>query len=154
MFVFICFVFLFTPLLYLKYFGLDVWAIRFRPYFSAGFLVFGFLLVGRIGQYFYNTAIFRWRYKQNLLKYLETELSIDEVLLLQKYSESGKKTQYFDSSSGVANNLIRAGVLYVASAEYIPVQGCPFTLTREAAPIVLNRDRFQRMVLKRTKNSN
>lgn len=142
----ICSVLLFAPLLYLKYFGLDIWAIRFRPYFAVGFLVSSFLLVGHIGKHFNDTVIFRWRHKQGLLKYLE-ELSADEVFLLQRYAESGKKTQYIDPASGAANNLVRAGVLYVPSAQYNVLAGCSYTLTREAAPLVLNRDRFQKMIL-------
>ena len=94
------------------------------------------------------------------MKYLETELSGDEVLLLLRYSESGNKTQYIDPTNGVANNLVRAGVLYVPSAEYNRLKGASYTLTREAAPLVLDRDRFQKMILtenkvnKRPKNSN
>jgi hypothetical protein len=160
MLVFICSVFLFTPLLYLRYFGLDVWAIRFRPYFAVGFLASSFLLLGHTGRYFNDTVIFRWRHKRDLLKYLETELSADEVLLLQRYAESGKKTQYIDPASGAANNLVRAGVLYVPSAQYNVLAGCSYTLTREAAPLVLDRGRFQKMtsaknkVNKRPGNSN
>ena len=147
MLVFTCSVFLFAPLLYLKYFGLDDWAIRFRPFFAAGFLVSSFLLVGHAGKHFHNTVIFRWKRKQNLLKYLKTELSADEVLLLQRYVESGNKTQYIDPANGTANNLVRAGVLYVPSAEYNRLKGASYTLTREAAPLVLDRNRFQKMIL-------
>ena len=109
MFVFVCSVLLFVPLLYLKYFGLDAWAIRFRPYFAVGFLISAFLLGGQIWQYFYKG----WRYRRKIRKYLETELSMDEVLLLQRYAESGKKTQYIDPASGAANNLARNGILYI-----------------------------------------
>jgi hypothetical protein len=160
MLVFICCVFLFAPFLYLKYFGLDAWAIRFRPYFAVGFLVSGFLLVGHACKHLNDTVIVRWRFRRNILRYLRDELSADEVLVLQRYSESGHKTQYIDPVSGIANNLIRARILYVPSVEYNPHKGAPYTLTREAAPLVLDRDRFQKMVLaenkvnKRPKNSN
>lgn len=160
MLVFVCSVFLFFPPFYLKYFALDTWAIRFRPYFAVGFLASSFLLLGHAGKYFNDTFIFRWRHKRNLLKYLETELSADEVMLLSRYAESGKKTQYLDPTNGVANNLVRALVLYVPSAEYIRTQGAPYTLTRAAAPLVLDRDRFQKIILaenkvnKRAGNSN
>jgi hypothetical protein len=87
------------------------------------------------------------RHKRYLLKYLETELSADEVLLLQRYAESGKKTRYIDPASGAANNLVRAGVLYVPSAQCNVLAGCSYTLTREAAPLVLDRGRFQEMIL-------
>jgi len=156
MFVFVCSVFLFVPLSYLKYFGLDAWAIRFRPYFAVGFLVSVFLLVGQMGQYFYKG----WQYHRKIRKYLETELSADEVLVLLRYSESGKKTQYFDPASGAVNNLARNGILYTPSTQYNMLKGCPYTLTRAAAPHVLNRNRFQKMTLaenkvnKRPGNSN
>ena len=87
-------------------------------------------------------------------------MSADEVMLLSRYAESGHKTQYIDPVSGAANNLVRAGVLYVPSAEYNLLKGCSYTLTREAATIILDRDRFQKIVLaenkvnKRPKNSN
>lgn len=54
MFVLVCAVFLFIPVKYLKYFGLDSWAIRFRPYFAVVFLVSTILLVGQTIQYFYR----------------------------------------------------------------------------------------------------
>jgi hypothetical protein len=156
MFLFVCSVFLFVPILYLKYFGLDAWAIHFRPYFAVVFLVSAFLLVGRLGQYLYKG----WQYHRKIRKYLETELSADEVLVLQRYSESGKKTQYLDPVSGAVNNLALNGILYTPSPRYRITQGCPYTLTRAAAPLVLDRNRFQKMILtenkvnKRSGNSN
>ena len=147
MFAFVCSVFLFVPLLYLKYFGLDAWAIRFRPYFAVGFLVSAFLLVGRIWQYFYKG----WQYHRKIRKYLETELSADEVMLLLRYAESGNKTQYIDPVSGAANNLAGNGILYTPSSRYNVLKGCPYTLTRAAAPLVLDRDRFQKMILAKNK---
>jgi hypothetical protein len=160
MFAFVCAVFLFVPATYLKYFGLDGWATHYRPYFAVVFLMSSFLLVGHTVKHLNSTLIFRWRFKRNILKYLRDELSADEVLVLQRYSESGHKTQYIDPVSGIANNLVRAKILYVPSAEYNPHKGAPYTLTREAAPFVLDRDLFQKIVLaenkvnKRPKNSN
>jgi hypothetical protein len=147
MFVFVCSVFLFAPLSYLKYFGLDAWAIRFRPYFAVGFLVFSFLLAGQLWQYFYKG----WQYHRKIRKYLETELSADEMMLLLRYAESGKKTQYIDPASGAANNLAGNGILYTPSPQYNVLKGCPYTLTRAAAPLVLDRDRFQEMILAKNK---
>jgi hypothetical protein len=160
MVVFVCSIFLFVPLLYLKPYGLDAWAIRFKPQFAVGFLIFCFLLVGQIVKSINRTVVFRWKHKRNLLKYLGTELSADEAMILLRYTESGHKTQYIDPASGAANNLVRAGILYVPSAQYNILKGYSYTLTREAAPLVLNRDRFQKMILaenkvnKRPTNSN
>jgi len=72
---------------------------------------------------------------------------MDEVLVLQRYSESGNKTQYFDPSNGAANNLVLNRILCIPSPRYNVLKGCPYTLTRAAVPFVLNRERFQKMVL-------
>src|SRR5258707_7983604 len=101
MLAFVCAVFVFVPLKYLKYFGLDIWAVHFRPHFAVGFLIFSFLLIGHIGKYANDTLIFRWKRKRNLVKYLQTELSADETMLLLRYAESGNKTQYIDPANGV-----------------------------------------------------
>jgi len=151
----ICAAFLFAPLVYLKYFGLDAWAIHFRPYFAVGFFVFSFLFVGKIGQPFFRG----WQHRRKVLRYL-MELSADEVMVLLRYSESGKRTQYFDPASGAVNNLARNGVLYTPSTIYRMSKGCPYTLTKAAAPLVLDRKQFQKIILdtpeakERLKNSN
>jgi len=160
MLTFVCALFLFLPIVYLRYFGLDVWAVHGRPFFAVGFLASSFLLVGHSVRHLNNTTVFRWKYRRKLLKYLETELSADEVTLLLGYSESGNKTRYIDPANGAANNLVRAGILYVPSAEYNRLKGASYTLTREAAVMVLDRNRFQKLILaenkvtKRPGNSN
>lgn len=147
MFASVCAIFLFVPFIYLRYFGLDVWAIHLRPYFAVGFFVSAFLLGGKTGQYVHRATVSHWLYKRRILQYLETELSADEVLVLQKYAESGRKTQYFDPASGAVNNLAGNGILYTPSRQYNVLKGCAYTLTRAAAPYVLDRERFQKMIL-------
>jgi len=120
---------------------------HYRPYFALGFLASSFLLVGHAGQYFHKTVIGNWRYKRKVANFLKEELSMDEVLVLQRYSESGNKTQYFDPSNGAANNLVLNRILCIPSPRYNVLKGCPYTLTRAAVPFVLNRERFQKMVL-------
>ena len=81
-------------------------------------------------------------------------------MILLRYTESGKKTQYFDPASGAVNNLARNGILHTPAPVYNRSKGVAFTLTRAAAPVVLARERFQKMVLdtpevkQRLKNSN
>lgn len=156
MFALVCAAFLFVPSRYLKYFGLDGWAAHYRPYFAVVFFVSSFLLIGRATQHFYRD----WHYRRRVRKYLQTELSADEVLVLMRYSESGKKTQYFDPASGAVNNLARNGILHTPAPQYNVLKGCAFTLTRAAAPVVLDRRRFQRIILdtpdakRQLKNSN
>jgi hypothetical protein len=156
MFVLICAVFLFVPGAYLKYFGLDGWAVHYRPYFAAVFLVSFTLLSGQTIQYFYRD----WHHKRRIRTYLQNELSQDEVMILLRYTESGRKTQYFDPASGAVNNLARNGILHTPAPLYNKLKGVAFTLTRAAAPLVLDRKRFQKMILaenkvnKRPGNSN
>jgi Super-infection exclusion protein B len=146
MFVFICTIFLFTPLKYLKYFGLDVWAIHYRPYFAVGFLAFFFLLVASIGQWLSKTVVARRVEKRRIENYLKG-LSRDEVLILLRYSESGTKTQYFHPANGAVNNLVQNRILYQSAGMYSKLKGLAYSLRPVVVPYVLNRDRFQKLIL-------
>ena len=143
MFALVCAILIFVPVTYLKYFGLDGWAVRFRPYFAMVFLVSAILLIGQTIQYLYKD----WHHKRRIRNYLQNELSQDEVMILLRYAESGRKTQYFDPASGAVNNLARNGILHTPAPLYSRLKGLAFTLTRAAAPVVLDRKRFQKIIL-------
>ena len=146
LFVLVCAVFVFAPLKYLKYFGLDIWAIHYRPHFAVGFLAFTFLLLASIGQWLSKTVIARRVEKRRVENYLKA-LSRDEVLILSRYSESGTKTQYFHPANGAVNNLVQHRILYQSAGMYNKLKGLAYSLMPVAVPNVLNRDRFQKLVL-------
>jgi hypothetical protein len=146
MFVFVCSVFLFVPLRYLKYFGLDAWATHYRPYFGVVFLASSFLLLVSIGQHISKTVVVRRVEKRRVENYLKS-LSRDEVLILQRYSESGTKTQYFHPANGAVNNLVQHRILYQSAGIYSVLKGLAYSLMPVAVPFVLNRNRFQKLIL-------
>jgi hypothetical protein len=159
MFVFVCAIFLFVPLRYLKYFGLDVWAIHYRPHFAVGMLASSFLLAVSVGQHLSTTVVARQVEKRRIENYLRA-LSRDEVSILQMYSNSGTKTQYFHPANGAVNNLVQHRILYQSAGMYSRLKGLAYSLMPVAVPYILDRNRFQKLVLsesdvlKRPENSN
>jgi hypothetical protein len=146
MFVLICGVMLFVPAHYLKYFGLDLWAVRYRPFFALGMLAFSFLFVFSLGEHFGRPLIARRKRIQQVERYLST-LSRDEALILSRYAESGTKTQYFHPANGAVNNLVQHHILYQSAGMYSRLKGLAYTLTPIAIPFVMNRPRFQKLLL-------
>jgi len=159
MFVLIFGLLLFVPPQYLKYFGLDSWAIHGRPYWAVGMLMSSFLFIVSMGEQFGKPWLAQRRTIHTLEQYLVT-LGRDEVAILSRYADTGTKTQYFHPANGAVNNLVQHRILYQSAGIYSKLKGLAYSLTPQAIPYILDRKRFQKLLLNkeglvtRTPNSN
>jgi hypothetical protein len=140
--VFIISVFAIFARKWMEKIGMIVWIDRFWPWLVVCCTFSGLMLVISAGEHFGEPIVKRYRAKRRIETYFRT-LSIEEITILQKYAESGKKTLRFRFDLGAVQNLVNAGILYRSGPLISRLDGQDCTVTSLAWPH-MQRERFQK----------
>ena len=139
MFDLLCALLVFAPQHYLARFGLDTISLKYRGLFTLGILAFSFLLLTHIFEPSWERHKERKRIKAGL-----NSLGMDELLILQKYVDSGRNSMQLSPMNGSVQRLANCKILY-RSTEL----GTPYGFGYSVAPLALpylTRKKFQKLL--------
>jgi hypothetical protein len=128
---------------WMKIIGMMIWVDRFWPWLVVCCAFSGLILIISAGEHFGGPIVRRRRAKKRIDIYFKTLLTIEDISILQRYSESGRKTVKFHPANGAVQNLVNAGILYWSGNMYSRLHGQDVTVMPLAWPHV-KRENFQK----------
>lgn len=131
-----------APRQWIEKIGVALWVSKLWPWLVLICLFSGLMLLIYAVEHLGGPIVKRHRIKRHIKRYFDS-LSVDDIGVLQRYVESGKKTERFHPASGTVQNLVNAGILYWSGNLVSKLTGQDCTITPLAEPY-LRGNKFQK----------